>query len=77
MDIRNTRRYLGVPLREKLFMFGDNELVVNNVSVPHAKFRKRHIALSFYRIRGAIIAGVISFRFLEDNNNPTDILSKY
>ena len=77
MDIRNTLRYLGVPLREKLFTFGDNKLVVNSASVPHAKIHKRHIVLSFYRIRGVITAGVISFRFLLEKNNPADILSKH
>jgi hypothetical protein len=77
MDIRNILRYLGVPLREKLFMFGDNKLVVNSASVPHAKFHKHHNTLSFYRIRGAITAGVISFRFLVEKDNPVDILSKH
>ena len=36
MDIRNTLRYLGVPICGECFMFGDNESVVNSASIPHA-----------------------------------------
>jgi hypothetical protein len=44
-------RYLGVPIREKSYMFGDNESVVNSSIQPHAKLHKRHMALSFHRVR--------------------------
>ena len=77
IDIRNTLRYLGVPLREQCFMFGDNESVVNSASIPHAKLHKRHIALSFHRVRESIAAGVMTFRFLAGKDNPADILSKH
>ena len=58
-------------------MFGDNESVVNSALIPHAKLHKRHMALSFHRVREAIAAGVMSFRFLAGKYNPADILSKY
>ena len=77
MDIRTTLRYLGVPLRQKCYMFGDNESVVNSASIPHTKLHKRHIALSFHRVREAITAGVMSYRFLLGKDNPSDRLSKY
>jgi hypothetical protein len=48
VDLRNTLRYLGVPLREKSYMFGDNKSVVNSSTTPHAKLHKRHNALSFH-----------------------------
>jgi len=50
IDLRNTLCYLGVPVREKGYMFGDNESVVNSASTPHAKLHKRHTALSFHRV---------------------------
>jgi hypothetical protein len=58
-------------------MFGDNESVVNSASIPHAKLHKRHIALSFHRVRESIAAGVMTFRFLAGKDNPADILSKH
>jgi hypothetical protein len=77
VDLRNTLRYLGVPLREKSYMFGDNESVVNSSIQPHAKLHKRHNALSFHRVREAIASGVFVFMHIPGENNPADILSKH
>ena len=41
IDLRNTFRYLGVPVEGASFMFGDNESVVNTASVPHSRLGKR------------------------------------
>jgi len=77
IDLRNTLRYLGVPIAEKGYMFGDNESVVNSSSIPHAKLHKHHTALSFHRVREAIASGYIDFVYLPGADNPADILSKH
>ena len=77
MDIRTTLRYLGVPIREKCYRFGDNESVVNSASIPHVKLHKRHIALSFHRVREAIAVGGVSYRFLPGKDNHADVLSNH
>ena len=77
MDIRTILIYLGVPLRDKCDMFGDNESVVNSASIPHTKLHNRYIALSFHRVRRTIVAGVVSYRFLSGKDNPADIMSKH
>ena len=77
IEIRNTLRYLGVPIRDKCFMFGDNELVVNSASTPHEKLHKRHVYLSFHQVREAIAAGTLTYRYLPGKDNPADILSKH
>ena len=51
IDLRTTLRYLGVPVRGKSFMFGDNQAVVNNNAIPHSCLSKRHNALSYHRVR--------------------------
>ena len=48
IDLRTTLRYLGVPVREQSYMFGDNKSVVDSSTVPHSKLAKRHNALSFH-----------------------------
>jgi hypothetical protein len=77
IDLRNTLHYLGVPVAEKGYMFGDNESVVNSSSIPHAKLHKRHTALSFHRVREAIASGYVDFIYLPGTENPADILSKH
>jgi hypothetical protein len=62
IDLRATLRYLGVPVREKSYMFGeksymfgDNQSVITNSSIPHSSLSKRHNAtniLGYYWIDG-------------------------
>lgn len=77
MELRTTLRYLGVPIRDKCYMFGDNESVVNSASIPHAKLHKRHVYLLFHHVREAIAAGIMTYRYLRGEDNPADILSKH
>ena len=74
---RQMLRYLGVPLRDKTYMFGDNKSVVDSSSKPHAVLHKRHTALSFHRVREAIASKIIVFYHINGNINPADILSKH
>ena len=77
IDLRNTLRYLGVPINKSSYMFGDNESVVGSSSIPHAKLHKRHTALSFHKVREAVAAGYVSFNYLPGSDNPADMLSKH
>jgi hypothetical protein len=77
IDLRNTLRFLGVPIREKSYMFGDNKSVVDSSMQLNAKLHKHHTMLSFHRVREAIAAGILGFYFLPGEDNPADILSKH
>lgn len=77
IDLRNSLRYLGVPVEECSYMFGDNKSVVDSSSTPHAKLNKRHQILSFHRVRQAIAAGFIKFWHVPGQENPADVLSKH
>lgn len=77
IDLRTTLRYLGVPIRERSYMFGDNQSVVNSASQPNAKLHKRHTMLSFHRVREAIASAMVIFTHIPGEINPADILSKH
>jgi hypothetical protein len=77
IDLRNTLRYLGVPIRGKSYMFGDNKSVVDSSMQLYAKLHKRHTMLSFHRVREAIASGMVGFYFIAGDKNPADILSKH
>jgi hypothetical protein len=61
VDLRNTLHYLGIPVYERSFLFGDNQAVVNNSVIPHSTLSKRYNALSYHRVRKAIAAGMVNF----------------
>ena len=77
VDIRTTLRYLGVPIQGKTYMFGDNQSVVTNATVPHSELKKRHMALSYHKAREAIAAGILVFYHIPGAINPSDLLSKH
>ena len=77
VDLRLTLCYLGVPIREKSYMFGDNNSVVESSTKPHSKLHKRHNALSFHHVCGAIASKSVNFTFLDRKYNLVDIMSKH
>ena len=77
IDIRTSLCYLGVPISGPTYMFGDNQAVVTNSTIPHSVLHKRHYALSYHRVREAIVADIIRFYHIDGKENPADVLSKH
>ena len=77
IDLRTTLRYFGVPLRDKSYMFGDNQSVVTSATQPYSKLNKTHTMVSFHHVCEAIASGIIQFVHLPGALNPADILSKH
>ena len=63
MDLRNTLRYLGVPIMNKAYMFGDNKSVVISSTISQSILNKRHNMLSYHRVKEAIAAKIIEFHW--------------
>jgi hypothetical protein len=77
INLRTTLRYLGVPIRGKAYMFGDNQSVITSSTIPHSRLSKRHNALSYHRVREAIAAKILNFIHIFGEKNPADILSQH
>jgi hypothetical protein len=58
-------------------MFGDNQSVITSSTIPHSKLSKHHNALSYQRVREAIVAKILQFFHIDGASNPADILSKH
>jgi hypothetical protein len=76
IDLLLSLRYLGVRIIGGTYMFGDNRTVVDSSMNIASRLHKRHIILSYHRVREAIAAGVVYFIHLPGALNPADILSK-
>jgi hypothetical protein len=70
-------RYLGVPIKGKAYMYGDNQSVITSSTIPHSRLSKRHNALSYHHVREALAAKIINFIHIMGEKNPADILSKH
>ena len=75
--LRIALQYLGVPLRETSYLFGDNESVVKSGSIPHSRLSKRHHALAYHYTREAVASKMVAFHHIPGTINPADILSKH
>ena len=60
-ELRHSLCYLGVPIRDRSYLFGDNRSVVVNATMPHSILSKRHHLLSYHRVREAIAAQYVAF----------------
>ena len=69
MDMRCILRYLGVPIKSKSYMFGNNRSVVTSATLPHSNLSKRHNILAFHRVREAITAKIIDFHWIQSEYN--------
>jgi hypothetical protein len=76
IDLKLTLGYMGIKV-VKSIMFGDNQSVVTSASIPQSKLNKRHVALSYHRVREAIAQGVLEFYHIDGKVNPADMLSKF
>ena len=76
IDLRTTLRYMGVPVKGPSYMFGDNQSVVTNSTIPHSTLQKRWYALAYHRVREAVAGDIIRFFHIEGKNNVADCLTK-
>ena len=77
MNLRNTLRYLGIPIMTKLYMFSDNKSVVRSSTIPQSILNKRQNMLSSHRVREAIAAKILEFHWCSSDQNRSDSLSKH
>jgi hypothetical protein len=61
IDLRTTLRYLGVPVNAKCLIFGDNQAVIANSSIPHSSLNKRHNALAYHCVSEMIAAKILGY----------------
>ena len=77
IDLRGTLCYMGVPLRDSSYMFGDSKTITDSGSMPHAELHKRPTMLSYHHVCEAIASGMVKFFHIPGEINPADILSKH
>jgi hypothetical protein len=66
----------GAPVDGPAWLFGDNESVVTSSTVLHSPLGKRHNALSYHLVRGAIASKVMIFLHIDGKQNVSDCLTK-
>ena len=76
MDYRYRLRMLGVPVEGPCLMFGDNQSMVTNVTIPGSALKKRHSALAYHRIRECIASRICDIVHCRSEYNLADLMTK-
>ena len=77
IDLWHTLRYLGVPIKTKSYLFGDNRSVGSSSTLPHSSLGKRHNILAYHRVREAIASKIIVYHWIRTGYNVSDMFSKH
>ena len=76
IDLRYRLRMLGVPVLGSCLMFGDNQSMVTNVTVPGSPLKKRSLAIAYHRVRECIAAGIVDIVHCPTEYNLADLMTK-
>jgi hypothetical protein len=67
-------RYLGVPVIQKSYMFGNSQAVVTNITIPHSSLNNRHNDLSYHMLREMIAAKILGYYWIDGRQDPADVV---
>ena len=76
VELRYKLRMLGIPLNASAALYGDNQSVVLNTTVPSSTLKKKHHGSLYHRVREAVAAGILHFFFIRSERNVADVLTK-
>ena len=76
ISVRYMLRCLGVKVEHASYMFGDNLGVVQNATIKGSLLKKKHVAISFHRVREATAAGIVHPMKIDSKDNYADVLTK-
>ena len=76
IDHRYRLRMMGVPITTATLLIGDNKSVHVSGSTPSSSLSKKHLAISYHKIRETVAAGVMLFAWIGSLLNIADLLTK-
>jgi hypothetical protein len=76
MEYRYSLRMLGVEVDGPCMLFGDNNSVILNTTIPSSQLKKKHNAIAYHRVRKCVAAEIVCFLHVEYVSNLADFLTK-
>ena len=76
LEYRYNIRMLGFEIDGPIHLFGDNNAVVLNTTIPSSQLKKKHAAVAYHRVREMIASGAMDFRHIPSQLNVADIGTK-
>ena len=74
--LRYKLRMMGIPVNNPCFIYGDNQSVLWNTSVPESTLKKKSSSVAYHFVREGVSRDEWRTSYIKSNDNPSDILTK-
>ena len=74
--LRYKLRMMGIPLDGPANIFGDNDSVITNATIPSSTLKKKHNAICYHRVREAVAARTVRIAYITTGQNLADMFTK-
>ena len=69
-------RMMGILVDEPTFVFGDNQSVLSNTTIPHSTLKKKSSSIAYHFVREGVVKSEWKTTYLNTRYNPSDMLTK-
>jgi hypothetical protein len=76
ISVRYMMRCLGVKVEYASILFGDNLGVVQNATMKESLLKKKHVAISYHKVREAAACGIVHPMKIDGKYNFADVCTK-
>ena len=74
--LRYKLRMMGIPVEDPAFIFGDNQSVLWNTTLPESTLKKKSNSIAYHFVREGVAKNEWRTAYVNTDNNPSDILTK-
>ena len=74
--LRYKLRMMGIPVNNPTFIYGDNQSVLWNTTVPESSLKKKSCAVAYHFCREGVARLEWLTAYVKTNLNPSDVLTK-
>ena len=67
---------MGIVVDLPSFVFGDNQSVLSNTSLPHSKLKQKSSSIAYHFVREGVAKKEWTTTYLNTDYNPSDMLTK-
>ena len=74
--LRYKLRMMGIPMEDPVYIYGDNQSVLANTTVPESMLKKKSNSIAYHYVREGCAADMWRTSYINTEWNPADLLSK-
>ena len=74
--LRTKLRMMGIPVEAPAYIFGDNQSVLCNTTMPHSSLKKKSSSIAFHYVREGVSKDKWRTAYINTHDNPADMCTK-